>query len=83
MQIQSNNESDDHISDLQEDEIHLKKGADSLLDQDLIASDIMLSTCSQNDASSNGKCKHSISNIIDKKNDEDEYPRDTDGHNLI
>ena len=53
------------------------------MDQDLTASDIMLSTCSQNDASSNGKCKHSISNIIDKKNDEDDYPRDTEGHNLI
>ena len=54
MQIKSNEESYDHMSDLQDDETGLKKGTDTLLYQDLTAPDIMLSMCSQIDTSSNG-----------------------------
>ena len=58
IQIKSNNESSDHISDLQDDETGSKKDADCLLDQELMSSDMMFSKFWKNDTSSNGKRKH-------------------------
>ena len=52
-----------------------------VLDQVLTVSDILLSICSQNDTSSNGKSKYSVSKIIDSKK-EAVCPRDADGHKL-
>ena len=45
----------------------------------LTVHDIILSTCSQNDISSNGKSEYSVSNIIDSEKEAD-CPRDADGH---
>ena len=70
IQIKSNNESNDHISDLQ----------DSILAQQSTAPDMMVSKCSNNDTSSSGKRKHSAQNVIEKKNEDS--LRDADGHKL-
>ena len=56
-QVKSNKESNDYISDLQDNKTGFKNDADSLFDQDLTAPVIILSACSQNDSSSNGKRK--------------------------
>ena len=66
---------------LQDDETSLKKDADSLLDQELTAPNVMLSACSQNDMTSNGKRKKLVSNIIDEKKEVD-CPRDAGGQTL-
>ena len=55
IQIKSNNESDDQISDLQY----------SILVQELMTPD-MVSKCSANDASFSGKRKHLAQNVIEK-----------------
>ena len=81
IQIKSQKEGYNHISDLQDDKTGLEREANSLLDQNLTGYDIMLSTSSQNDTSVNGKSKNLALNIIDKKN-EDDFPRDIDGHKL-
>ena len=54
IQIKSNNESNDHISDLQ----------DSILVQELMVPDMMVSKCSADDTSSSGKRKHLAQNVI-------------------
>ena len=74
-------ESDDHNSDLQDNETGLKKDAYSLLDQELTVLDMMLSKCSQNDTLSHGKSKYLVSYVIEKKNEND-YPRNANGHKL-
>ena len=68
IQIKSNSESDDQISDLQ----------DFLLVQELMAPDVMYSKCSKNETTSCGKGKHSAQNVIKKNNDY--CLRDADGH---
>ena len=67
--IKSNNEGDNHISDLQ----------NSILVQELIAPD-MVSKCLKNDTSSGGKGKYLAQNVIEKKNED--CLRDADGHKL-
>ena len=59
----------------------MKKDVDSLLDQELTTPDMMLSKCSKNETSLNGKSKHQVSNVIEKKN-EDDFPRDAGRHKL-
>ena len=67
IQIKSNKESDDHISDLQ----------DSILVQELMAP-AMVSKCAKNDTSSSGKRKYLAQNVIKKKNED--CPRDAYGY---
>ena len=73
IQIKSNNKSKDHISDIQDDETGLKK--------EVTMPDVTMSTCPQNDISSDCKSKYSVWNIIDNMKDAD-CPRDADGHKL-
>ena len=81
MQIKSNRESNDHISDSQNDETGFKEDADLLLDQVSAVPDVILSKCSQKDTLSGGKSKCSVSNIIYSKKETD-HPRDVNGHKL-
>ena len=69
-QIKPNNESNYHISHLQ----------DSIFVHQLIAPDMIVSKCSKNDTSSIGERNHLTQNVIEKKNEE--CPGDADGHKL-
>ena len=60
--IKSHKESDNQVSDLEDDKTGFKKYVDLLLDQILTVPDTMLSIYSQNDTSSNGISKNLVLN---------------------